>query len=64
MIFYFVVFIVLAAFLKEYPNTLQDECENQDPTVSDIRIAVVFANATLGKTCECYFDNANEYTNE
>ena len=61
MLLYFIVFIILAAFMIKYPTYLKTECDDSDTTVNSIRMAVVKANETLGKTCECYFDNMKDY---
>lgn len=61
MLLYFVVFVVLAAFMIKYPAALKTECENTDTTISSIRKTVEEANLTLGKTCKCYFTNIHTY---
>lgn len=40
MLLYFIVFIVLAAFMIKYPTYLKTECADEDATVNSIRNAV------------------------
>ncbi len=51
MLLYFIIFIVLAAFMIKYPTYLRTECDDSDATINSIRMAVNKANETLGKTC-------------
>ena len=44
MLFYFVIFIVLAAFMIKYPTYLKSECSDPSPASNSIREAVEMAN--------------------
>ena len=49
MLIYFIVFIVLAAFLIKYPATLREDCSVENDANTAIRQTVEKANQTLGK---------------
>lgn len=57
MLVYFVIFIVMAAFMIKYPNYLKSECFDPSAGASEIQKTIDMANLTLGKTCRTYFSN-------
>ena len=44
MLVYFIAFLLLGSFMIKYPDYLKSECEDPDPTVSSIKLAVDVAN--------------------